>query len=775
MDRRDFIRMLGSVAGLSMLPPAIAKALAIEPNNATGTIKDVEHVVILMQENRGFDHYFGTYNGVRGYTDPRPVKLPATGKDVFFQPITDALKNDRDNRNRRCGVPMGAQDVLPFHIDYNKTGEGAKGLAHGVADGHEAWNNGRYDGWIAAKKNVLTMGYLKYGDVSYHRHLANAFTICDHNFCSVHGDTLPNRHFQISGTASDPAVQNPSVTIPPIDDEKICEEYVPWKTYPERVEEYNNKPENKDKKRITCRTYQGGLGGKGEPSDNFTDNNLQWFKAYVNQPVEGCYFQDGICKKAGDLYTGDLSKLPALVKDHVTNRTLTQFKQDIDEGNLPNISWIVAPVKYSEHGGSDGVTRGAFFINKILSALVSNEDVWSKTVFIIHYDEHDGYFDHLVPPMPPLKHEHGKLSPSLQNNIDKENYNNSFSKYGNWKDKPIGFGPRVPLLVISPWSKGGWVCSEVFDHTSVLQFLEQRFCPEESSNIDATNTLYESNISAWRRAVAGDLTAAFDFSQSDSKYASNRQQDRFVTKTGNGILPSVPAANALPKLDNPETTFGAYNTSNADYTRKARPLPYEFYVHGKADGAKNEFALDFNNIGKAACFFYVYDYTDQHVQPRRYTVAKDEPIQDTWPLSATGYNLTVHGPNGYMCQFKGKAPGTSGAQPEVAIMYQKNGNVTLKLNNSGDEKCILRITSAYTKIEAISGVAASSDHVLRANMCPDIYVEFITKDGWYDLFVELLDDKKLPDGSYLRRFAGHVETGKASTTDPFLTYGQIRT
>jgi phospholipase C len=769
MDRRKFLKMMGvtagGTAGLSTLPPAIQKALAIEPNNATGTIMDVEHVVILMQENRSFDHYFGTYNGVRGYTDPRPVRLQSTGKDVFNQPITDALKGDKENLNRRCGVPSGATDVLPFHTDYAKTGEDLGGLSHGVSDGHRAWNHGKYDGWIAAKNNVRTMNYIKYNDLSYHRHLANAFTICDHNFSSMHGDTHPNRMFQISGTTVDPKESKPKVRW---DQGDTSSKPYTWKTYPERVEHYNNKLGNTGKKKISCRTYQGGTGEPGTPTDNFTDNNLQWFKAYVNQPETGCYFDNGICTKGGARYQGDLTKLPALVANHVTNRSLRQFKKDVDEGNLPNISWICAPNAYCEHSGN--ATSGAYFINLILDALVANKDVWSKTVFILHYDEHDGYFDHIVPPMPAFKQEEGKLSPSLEKSIDKECFNGT-QTFG---DEPIGFGPRVPMLIVSPWSKGGWVCSEVFDHTSVLQFLEQRFCPEESGKIDESNTLYESNITPWRRSLAGDLTSAFNFAKPDAVYTNNAQDNKFVKKTKVGKnIPTVPAGNTLPKAENPVTTFGEWNTSNSDFTRNARALPYEFYAHGKLDIDQKNFALDFLNTGKAGTYFYVYDYVKPDKAPKRYTVAANEPLQDSWKVSDKGYDLTVHGPNGFLCQFKGKASATKEAIPEVEIMYQENGNVTLKLNNNAFKECNLQITSAYTKIGSADDTAISTNHRLRANMCPDDFVEYATKDGWYDLTIELLDNNGKPDGVYLRRFAGHVETGKPSVTDPFLTYNQV--
>jgi phospholipase C len=163
-DRRKFLKMMGvtagGTAGLSMLPAAIQQALAIEPNRETGTIQDVEHVVILMQENRSFDHYFGTYNGVRGYTDPRPLTHTAKNLPIWFQPsATDGGVKILQELAPflKCGVDGNTDFVAPFHINYGKTGELLRSTCHLVESGIKAWNNGYYNRWIEAKLDVLVM------------------------------------------------------------------------------------------------------------------------------------------------------------------------------------------------------------------------------------------------------------------------------------------------------------------------------------------------------------------------------------------------------------------------------------------------------------------------------------------------------------------------------------------------------------------------------------------------------------------------------------------
>src|SRR5678815_3594522 len=128
-DRRTFLKLMGSQALAAALPLDLSRALAIPAHNVTGTIADVEHIVILMQENRSFDHYFGTMRGVRGFADPRAVKLPS-GKSVWHQ-------------------PHGFGDLLPFRPKVEDLGMTfLPDPPHGWNDGHAAWNAGKYDRWV---------------------------------------------------------------------------------------------------------------------------------------------------------------------------------------------------------------------------------------------------------------------------------------------------------------------------------------------------------------------------------------------------------------------------------------------------------------------------------------------------------------------------------------------------------------------------------------------------------------------------------------------------
>src|SRR6266850_6090627 len=173
-DRREFLKLLSTAAAASAFPASISRALAIPANHRTGSLNDVEHVVFLMQENRSFDHYFGTLRGVRGFADPRAVKLPS-GKSVWHQ-------------------PHGTGELLPFRPPVANLGlTFLPDPPHGWNDTHAAWNHGNHDQWVP-NKGVTSMTYHTRKDIPFHFALADAFTICDAYHCSLMGPTDPNRY-----------------------------------------------------------------------------------------------------------------------------------------------------------------------------------------------------------------------------------------------------------------------------------------------------------------------------------------------------------------------------------------------------------------------------------------------------------------------------------------------------------------------------------------------------------------------------------------------------
>ncbi|MFC6882489.1 MULTISPECIES: phosphocholine-specific phospholipase C [Actinomadura] len=700
LDRRRFLQAGGATAaaaaGAAAFPPAIARALAVPAASRTRSIRDVEHVVILMQENRSFDHYFGTLRGVRGFGDPRPALLP-NGKPVWHQPAAST----RTSRYQSRGLPDDVREVLPFYIDPRDTTEYIAGTDHGWSSGHLAWNQGRHDQWVNQKQDVFTMGYLERRDLAYHFALAEAFTVCDSYFCSVHADTAPNRIMLWTGTVDTRNVLGTKPNGPGLGERNGTNGYT-WTTYPERLEAA----------KVSWKVYQGGSGIPGTPTDNYTDNSLEFFRKY--QRAEGA--------------TG------ALPDKGASTHTLKELRADVQKGTLPQVSWVVPPYKYSEHP-SASPTDGAYYINLVLEALTSDPEVWAKTVLIVNYDENDGLFDHVVPPMPPLTSEPGKqgmvsrgIARSLADELlDLDKHPEEMGPLVPGADpgglQPLGLGPRVPLLVISPWSRGGWVCSETFDHTSVLRFLEERF------------GVHEPNISAWRRSICGDLTSALDFGGRADTRPVSFEVPKPIASAGRPYHVDLPQA--MPRQE--------------PGTRRARPLPYRFLVNEdprRGDGT-DRLRLTLRNRGEAGAWFYVYDRNEPSSAPRRYAVSANDSLGDHWDRKGGGHHLAVYGPNGSLAEFKG---GSDGLRAEVAEKGRDRIRVTVR--NAG---------TAVREVEAWDAYAKGGRRTRRLR--PGASAEFTfgvrPASGWYDISVA-----ERGSGAFLRRYAGHLEDGRPSQSDP---------
>ncbi|MFF3397651.1 phosphocholine-specific phospholipase C [Streptomyces sp. NPDC002659] len=677
LNRRRFLQIAGATAGFTALSSSIDRAAAIPAARRSGTIKDVEHVVVLMQENRSFDHYFGAMKGVRGFGDPRPVTLD-NGKSVWHQ-------------------SDGTKDLLPFHPDADDLGmQFLEGLPHSWGDGQAAYNGGKYDKWVPAK-GTTTMAYLTREDIPFHYALADTFTVCDAYHCSFIGSTDPNRYYMWTGhTGNDGKGGGPVLG----NDELGYG----WTTYPERLEAAG----------VSWKIYQDigdGLdaaGSWGWINDayrgNYGDNSLLYFNKYRNA-VPGDPFYDkartGTDVKNGDGYFDVL-------------------KADVKAGKLPQVSYIAAPEAFSEHSNWPS-NYGAWYIAQVLDALTSNPKVWAKTALFITYDENDGFFDHVVPPLPPRSAAQGKSTVDVSLDV----YPGDSKRQAG----PYGMGPRVPMLVVSPWSKGGYVCSETLDHTSIVRFMERRF------------GVHEPNISPWRRAVCGDLTSAFDFGLKNTKPVSLPDTDAYQPPDNvrhPDYAPKPPAKASLPKQE--------------AGSRPARPLRYAPLVDGASTPSTGRFTLTFSG-GPAAGAQFLVTSGNRTDGPWTYTAAAGEQISDTWNTTYSNgvYDLSVHGPNGFLRTFKG--PGNT-AGPEVTARHiASSGSIRLTMTNTGSTTCRLTMTQAYGGAKQTFTVRPGGRVVHTVDLC--------RSKRWYDLSV--VSDT---NATFLRRFAGHVENGQPGVSDP---------
>ena len=423
----------------------IERAMAIEAPRGS-TRKDIKHVVFLMQENRSFDHYFGSMSGVRGFADPLVLKNRVGGRPY---PVYDQFGYEP-------GVGVTDDGYLqPFHLQQvfpTENGACTNDITHDWGPQHQSWSNGRMDGFVQAHlagdglaNFASTMGYFTGADLPFYYALADAFTICDHYFCSVLGPTDPNRTMAFSATI-DPAGQSGGpVLVTQVEGRAAQYGTFLWETMPERLLDAG----------VSWKVYN-------DPTGLALFSPLPYFKAYT------------------DLTTtrGQTLAAQALAPSFPAN-----LIADVATGQLPAVSWIHGPVTQCEHPAT-APQWGENLVQTVLDILTSNPEVWAQTVFILNYDENGGFFDHVQPPTPPAGTEGEYLTmdplpPDASGVVG-----------------PVGLSFRVPCLIMSPFTRGGHVASEVFDHTSVLRFIEARF------------GVPVPNVSAWRTATVGDLTSA---------------------------------------------------------------------------------------------------------------------------------------------------------------------------------------------------------------------------------------------------------------------------
>ncbi|KAG1219469.1 hypothetical protein G6F35_007463 [Rhizopus arrhizus] len=651
--KRRFLRnAAASTAGLtalSMFPPAIRRALAIPANNRTGTINDVEHVVILMQENRSFDMYFGTFKGVRGFGDRITIPL-AQNRSVWEQ-------------------TNGTRVVMPYHLDSTQgNAQRVSGTPHDYVDAQMAWDGGRMNQWPRYKQNQ-SMGYYRQKEVDFQFALAEAFTLCDAYHCSTHGGTNTNRLFHWTGT-NDPLAQgNGPSTRNQWDSLGASTTGWTWTTYPERLQ----------KAGVSWTVYQN-------LPENFGDNPLAGFQQYRRANEQAGNSANGAPYPAwtpsmdasNPLYKGTANTMP-------DGGFLQALRDAGTNGRLPQVSWIVAPATYSEHPGPSSPVQGAWFLQEVLDALTAVPEVWSKTVVLVNFDENDGYFDHVPSPSAPSPDSGlGKAGKSTLSDADMgfEYFSHPAPAGSRTQPAPdgrvYGPGPRVPLFVISPWSRGGWVNSQVFDHTSVLRFLEARF------------GVNEPNISPFRRAVCGDLTTAFNF-QTPNTEALPTLAGRSSRSAADQLRTAQEALPAMPLPTDMQLPI------QASGTRPSRALPYELHTSAREDARENRVRLLFANASssQAAAVFHVYDKLHLDRIPRRYVVEAGKSLDDAWDVAGDSgkYDLWVLGPNGYHRAFAGDLMQTGGAQPEIQVCYVPcdDPQVQVKLHNNGSQACTFNV------------------------------------------------------------------------------------
>ena len=648
---------------------AAAKAL---PKGWSGTIADVKHVVILMQENRSFDHYFGTLRGVRGYGDKQFLAYP-NGNNIFQQP--DAARTD-----------------LGYLLPYNLTDQVDGDLDHSWDGDHEARNGGAWNNWVPAKTEE-TMGYFTRTEIPFQYAIADAFTICDGYHQAIMAPTSPNRMYFWTGTSSGwtsnpndyevdfgPDAGTPEVTTYP---ELLQAAGIDWRVYTnDQVGDSGSYPEY----------FLGDYG----------DNPLWFYQQYntTNSTQGGT----GVLASRGAVTPWKSEAgAPPLSKTHAAY-VLSSFINDVKSSKLPQVSWIVAPAGYCEHP-SYTPDYGAHYVNTVIQTLFSNPDLWKTTALFITYDEHDGFFDHQLPPYPEATVTDEYIA-----------------------GLPIGPGTRVPMLICSPWTRGGYVDSNVYDHTSMLQFLA------------AWTRVKPVNITPWRASVTGDLTAAFDFQHPDFSIPRN--------------IPTLDQTWALTQLTGGSTTPPAEGDqkmpSQEPGTRPHRPSVHQPFADVTVDRTTSQVTAALTNTGTVGVSLAVYPDNYLPFTSTPFTVLQSSPRSYVWDatLTAGKYAFSVYGPDGFLTSFAGEvvpADLNTGPVPVVTAAPRSAATKTIELTLANEGQKEIRYTLTPNDYEgSTQTVTVKLGKPKTISWPADQY-------GYYDVVITA----NTADG-FRRRYAGRI-------------------
>ncbi|HEY0248041.1 MAG TPA: alkaline phosphatase family protein [Gryllotalpicola sp.] len=694
--RRTFLKATGIAAGAAAVTAGAAGAAFAAASNGngsagpaadptpyalptgfTGTMADLKHVVILMQENRSFDHYFAQLPGVRGLNDKQALRFQ-DGTTVFQQ------------RDASGNIHTPQQDDSAWGTDHSFT----------------TLNGRRWNSWVP-EKGAEAMNYHSPAYMSFYWSVASQFAVGDQYFCSILGPTDCNRKYHWSGMSNGEIGNS---------DESNYDRN--WITVAEQLQQVG----------IDWRMFSdnSGSGSGGRQAylsgwfGDYGDNELKYFKGF--EPNGLTADDPKLAPGTGLIWRGNAqyyapapSSSVAPNNDSAENleyvlKDFIAACQPDAEHPLPAVSWITAPYGWCEHPAADS-DHGERFVARILQALQSNPEIWDSTLFILNYDENDGKFDHVLPPYA----EPGTPG-EYTNGADKINVSNLVTTGGS----PIGLGPRVPFLMVSPWTRGGWVASEVFDHTSIIKFLETW---ADYLGMPFTNP----NISAWRRSVVGDLTSALDFAH---------------PQTGAATF-ADPVANVAITVD-------------PDHM-KHRPLPFHGHAtltEDRAAGTVSATMTVDGPDGKALSFqVFPDDYTAFSNTP--FTVVAGGSKQYVWDTTPTDgkYAFSIYGNDGFVRSFAGQLTPTSeknvGIPRADAELVSGSGSgpaakVTITLHNDGTEPVRYQLAAndylGGTQIVHVAGGKSTK-------------VDWPTRDGYYDVIVTAD-----AGNGWTQRYAGRVAT-----------------
>lgn len=516
-------------------PPKGGAVHAAGADAAASDLTQIEHIVLFMQENRAFDHYFGTAAGVRGFGDPNVVISKDTNQSSFYNPVSVAT-----TESGSPAPPPGVSHLLPWYInhqggDSNDRWQCSLAGSNGWKANHAAYDNGNVNKW-ATQNTPYSLAYYKRQDIPLHFAVAEGWTMADNYHESVISSTNPNRISWLGGTIGiDQAKQG--LGGPSIDNYETdgCEtasdgsQYscypMKWKTLPEYLQQVG----------ISWQVYQD--------TDNFDDNPLAWFNQFQQAPNNSALAQKGMA------FVG-----------------LEDFYNDAQQGKLPQVSFIIGPTDLSEHPPY-GPLDGAWLQKNVIDAVTKGAK-YDSTALIVSYDETGGWADHVMANFP--------TQSQAPNEWIVDPYNKALGP------RPVGPGFRVFFYVVSPWTRNGGVWSEPSAHESQILFVEQW-----AKAIGKPFT--QESMTAWRREQLSDLTSMFDFSRADNS-VPDLPNVRAASQDSNGDYNGAATCKAKYGGGQPEVPYtqndeDAWTLEHGFKAVRGTPSEGHYYVFEKDDHA----------------------------------------------------------------------------------------------------------------------------------------------------------------------------------------------
>jgi phospholipase C len=410
-----------------------------------------------------------------------------------------------------------------------------------------------------------------------------------------------------------------------------------------------------------------------------------------------------------------------------------------------------------------------------MDILTKNPEVWKKTIFILTYDENDGYFDHAPSfvAADPKRPETGGASAGINTGIEYTYLEDELAQGVSQKEArtgPIGMGFRVPMIIASPWTRGGWINSQLFDHTSTLMFLES-FLQQKFGK-----AVKEENISDWRRAVAGNLTSVFRPYDIKERELAFLDRDKFVISIQQARYKEIPSnykklISAQIEDINRNLQHSPFASHQEAGIRPACALPYELYAEGGLSADRTSYDLRLtagkkvHGTNAAGAPFNVYlrnlnEDSGKGFRSATYAVRAGDSLDQKIPLSLfvnSKYSIEVHAPNGFYRSFTGTA---DSGRVQIRTEYEQKdarltGNVIVHLLNENSKELAIKITDNSYKTAPIG-------RTLHPGNETSVVLDLKQNHGWYDFTVTATGSEAEA------RFAGRVETGRSSFSDPLM-------